>query len=107
MLVEIQTEISHFSLSSKWLEVTRRRNDIFNSKGKSFPLHAWNVPEGSKKLRFPDFVTTSQGGGKFVSIKHRQTLPQKMFLYTFLLVAVCTPKSMVLSEGIYVKQKLQ
>jgi len=43
---------------------------IFNvkGKGKAVPLQAWSGPEGSRKLRFPDFMTTAQGGGKVVSI---------------------------------------
>ena len=32
-------------------------------------------PEGSRKLRFPDFMTTAQGGGKVVSLMHRPPLP--------------------------------
>jgi hypothetical protein len=40
-------------------------------KGKAFPLQAWSGPEGSKKLRFPDYVTTAQDGGKVVSLTHR------------------------------------
>jgi len=31
--------------------------------------------EGSRKLRFPDFMTTAQDGGKVVSLKHRPPLP--------------------------------
>ena len=34
-------------------------------KGKADPLQAWSGPEGSRKLRFPDFMTTAQDGGKF------------------------------------------
>jgi len=34
-----------------------------------------SVPEGSRKLRFPDFVTTAQDGGKVVSLKHQPLLP--------------------------------
>ena len=26
-------------------------------KGKAVPLQAWSGPEGSRKLRFPDFMT--------------------------------------------------
>ena len=26
-------------------------------KGKTVPLEAWTVPEGSRRLRFPDFKT--------------------------------------------------
>jgi hypothetical protein len=33
-------------------------------KGKAVPLQAWSVPEGSRKLSFPDFMTTAQGGDK-------------------------------------------
>ena len=36
-------------------------------KGNAVPLQAWTGPEGSRKLRFPDFVTTAQDGGKVVS----------------------------------------
>ena len=38
-------------------------------KGKAVLLQAWSGPEGFRKLRFPDFVTTAQDGGKVVSFK--------------------------------------
>jgi len=44
-------------------------------KGKAVPLQAWSGPEGSRKLRFPDFVTAAQDGGKVVSLTHRPPLP--------------------------------
>jgi hypothetical protein len=43
-------------------------------KGKAVPLQAWSGPEGSKKLRFPDFMTTAQDGGKVVGLTHRPPL---------------------------------
>ena len=49
-------------------------------KGKAVPLQALNGPEGSRKLRFPDFMTTAQDGGKVVSLTHRPPLPQEMLL---------------------------
>jgi len=33
-------------------------------KCKAVPLQARTGPEGSGKLRFPDFVTTAQDGGR-------------------------------------------
>jgi len=42
--------------------------------GKAVPLQAWSVPRGSRKLRFPDFVTTAQDGGKVVSLTHRKDI---------------------------------
>jgi len=44
-------------------------------KGKAVPLQAWTGPEGSTKLRFPDFMTTAQDGGKVVGLTHRPPLP--------------------------------
>jgi len=44
-------------------------------KGKVVPLQAWSGPEGSRKLIFPDFMTTAQDGGKVVSLTHRPPLP--------------------------------
>jgi len=48
------------------------KSDI--GKGKSVPLQAWSGPEGSRKLRFPDIMTTTQEGGK-VSLTQRPPLP--------------------------------
>ena len=42
---------------------------------KAVPLQAWSGPEGSRKLRFPDFMTTAEDGGKVVSLTHRPLLP--------------------------------
>jgi len=43
-------------------------------QGKGDLLQTWSGPEGSRKLRFPDFMTTAQDGGKVVSLKHRPPL---------------------------------
>ena len=43
-------------------------------KGKAVPLQTWSGPEDSRKLRFPDFMTTAQNGGKVVSLTHRPPL---------------------------------
>ena len=60
-------------------------------KGKAVPLQAWTGPEVSRKLRFPDFVTTAQDGGK-VSLTHRPPLPPRKYSwYSFLLEAESTP----------------
>ena len=44
-------------------------------KGKAVPLQAWSGPQGSRKLRFPDFMTMAQDGGKVVSLMHWPPLP--------------------------------
>ena len=63
-------------------------------KGKSVPLQARRGPEGSRKLRFPDYMTTAQDGGKVVSPMHRPPFtPRKCSWYSFLLEAESTPRS--------------
>jgi hypothetical protein len=42
-------------------------------------LQAWSGPEGFRKLRFPDLMTTAQDGGK-VSLMHQPPLPQEIHL---------------------------
>jgi hypothetical protein len=44
------------------------------SKRKAVPLQAWSGPEGPRNLRFQDFITTAQDGGKVVSLTHRPPL---------------------------------
>jgi len=38
-------------------------------------LKTWIGPEGSRKLRFADFMTMAQDGVKVVSLKHQPPLP--------------------------------
>ena len=54
---------------------TTVNKDLVLVKGKAVPLQAWSGPEGSRKLRFPDFMTTAHDGGKVVSLTHRPPLP--------------------------------
>jgi hypothetical protein len=46
-----------------------------SSSLKAVPLQAWSGPEGFRKLRFPEFMTMAQDGGKVVSLTHRPPLP--------------------------------
>jgi len=61
-------------------------------KGKAVPLQVWSGPEGSRKLRFPDSVTTTKDGDKVVSLTHRPPLPPRKYSwYSILLEAESTP----------------
>ena len=69
--------------------------------GKSIPLQAWSGPEGSMKLRFPDYLTTAQDGGKVVSFTHRPLFtPQEIFLVHISVRGWVDPKAVVRSEGL-------
>jgi hypothetical protein len=57
------------------LGLTQLLIEMSKGKVKAVPLQARRGPEGSRKLRFPDFVKTAQDGGKVVSLTHRPPLP--------------------------------
>ena len=57
------------------MDVSGQLHSLVALKGKAVPLEVWSDPEGSRKLRFPDFITTAQDGGKVVSLAHRPPLP--------------------------------
>jgi len=66
---------------------------INKGKGQAVPFQAWSGPESSRKLRFPDFMTTAYDGGKVVSLTHRPLLPHRKYTwYSFLLEAESTPR---------------
>jgi hypothetical protein len=60
-------------------------------KGKAVPLQARRGPEGSTKLRFPDFVTTAQDGGRLSALSTGRPHPRKYSWYSFLLETESTP----------------
>jgi len=51
--------------------------------GKAVQLQAWTGPDGFRKLKFPDFVTTAQDGCMLYAV----FTPKKYSWYSFLLEA--------------------
>jgi hypothetical protein len=62
---------------------------MVKGKGKAVPLQAWTGREGSRKLRFPDFVTTAQDGDRLSALRTGRLYPYSW--YSFLLEAESTP----------------
>jgi hypothetical protein len=57
------------------ITVSTNVRQTLTKKGKTVPLEAWGGPEGPSKLRFPDFLTTAQYGGKVVSLYPQEIFP--------------------------------
>jgi len=73
--------------------LTQPLREMSKGKGKAVPLQARSDPEGSRKLRFPDFVTTAQDGGWYGCQPYAPSnfAPRKYSWYSFVLEAESTP----------------
>ena len=94
-----------------WRSCVKKKNCLFwevtwnfvfteTGKGKAVPLLAWSGPEGSRKLRVTDFMTTAQDSGKVVSLTHRPPLPQEIHLVVISVRGRVDPRAIVRPEEI-------
>jgi hypothetical protein len=79
-------------LYHSWLQFYR----LLKKKTPS-PIIGPKCPEGSRKLKFPDYVTMAQNGGKVVSLTQRPFLPAELLLEA--VRGWVDPRAIVRSEG--------
>jgi len=59
---------------------TYTHTHITTSKGKAVPLQTWTGPEGSRKLRLPDFVTRQRMVVRWSALRNGGFYPQEILL---------------------------
>jgi len=111
LLANVIVTMSWCALSERNITLSynmyRIQRKIIPLYSKAVPLQAWSDPEGSRKLRFPDFMTRAQDGGKVVSLTHRPPLPYEMLLVLISVTGWADLRAIVRSEGFYVNEKFQ
>jgi len=81
----------------KKFKILKKKNNflVFKKKNKKkkkkVPLQARSGLEGSRKLRFPNFVTTAQDVGRLSALRTGHLYTRKYSWYSFLLEAELAP----------------
>ena len=103
LLILLQHHISKLSRYFWFLSKVPTFQHHTKGNGNAVTLQASTGPEGSRKLRFPDFVTAAQDGARLSALRTGTLYPQKMLLVLISVRGWVDPRAIVRSD--YVNEK--
>ena len=94
------TQHKHAKLQQAGTSISNRHEDdiLGWNIGQISPITGLRSPEGSTKLRLPDYVTMAQESGKVVSLTHQLLLPQEIIMVLISVRGWVDPRTTVRSE---------
>ena len=98
LVCTVNFEKSHSSFALQQEISYLQAKVCLKGKGKAIPLQAWTGPEGSRRLRLPDFKAI--GTWRLPALRTGRLYPQEIFLVLISVRGWVNPRAIVRPEGL-------
>ena len=103
----VSPTVGNLQVTKIYLDDNYTEYDHSKGKGKAVSLQAWTGPQGSRKLRFPDYMTTAQDCGRLSVLRTGRLYPQEILLVIISVRGWVDPRAIVwLKDFISMKNPL-
>ena len=94
----VSPTVGNLQVTKIYLDDNYTEYDHSKGKGKAVSLQAWTGPQGSRKLRFPDYMTTAQECGRLSVLRTGRLYPQEILLVIISVRGWVDPRAIVRSK---------